>query len=36
MFDFDSNTEDLDDLADEIFEALAVHTESQHEDKETD
>jgi precorrin-2 methylase len=28
-FDFESDTEDLDDLADEIFEALYEHTSKQ-------
>ena len=36
MFEFDSKTEDLDDLADEIFEALADHTASQNETEKTD
>ena len=36
MFDFKSETEDLDDLADEIFEALATHTASQHENNPKD
>ena len=36
MFKFKSETEDLDDLADEIFDALADHTASQNETTETD
>ncbi len=36
MFKFKSETEDLDDLADEIFDALADHTSSQHETTEAD
>ena len=36
MFDFKSETEDLDDLADEIFEALYKHTSSQRNEIETD
>ena len=36
MFESDSKTEDLDDLADEIFEALADHTASQNETEKTD
>lgn len=36
MFDFKSETEDLDDLADEIFDALATHTASQHENNSKD
>jgi len=36
MFKFKSETEDLDDLADEIFDALADHTASQNETTEAD
>ena len=36
MFDFESKTEDLDDLADEIFEALYQHTSSQRNETETE
>ncbi len=36
MFKFKSETEDLDDLADEIFDALADHTASQNETEKTD
>ena len=36
MFDFKSETEDLDDLADEIFEALYQHTEQQRNEIETE
>ena len=34
MFNFDSETEDLEDLADEIFEALYQHTNNQTEETE--
>ena len=34
MFNFDSETEDLEDLADEIFEALYQHTKNQTEETE--
>ena len=36
LFDFKSETEDIDDLADEIFEALNKHTSSQSNETETD
>mgnify|MGYP005742168873 FL=1 len=36
LFDFKSETEDIDDLADEIFEALYQHTSSQRNETETD
>ena len=36
LFDFKSETEDLDDLADEIFEALYQHTSSQRNETETE
>ena len=36
LFDFKSETEDIDDLADEIFEALYQHTSSQRNEIETD
>ena len=36
MFDFKSETEDLDDLADEIFEALYLHTNHQRNEIETE
>ena len=36
LFDFKSETEDIDDLADEIFEALYKHTSSQRNETETD
>ena len=35
-FDFESDTEDLDDLADEIFEALYQHTNQQRNEIETE
>jgi len=34
MFNFDSETEDLEDLADEIFETLYQHTKNQTEETE--
>lgn len=34
MFNFDSETEDLEDLADEIFEELYQHTKNQTEETE--
>ena len=36
LFDFKSETEDIDDLADEIFEALYQHTSNQRNEIETD
>ena len=36
LFDFKSDTTDIDDLADEIFEALYQHTSSQRNETETD
>jgi hypothetical protein len=36
LFDFKSETEDIDELADEIFEALYQHTSSQRNEIETD
>ena len=36
LFDFKSDTKDIDDLADEIFEALYQHTSSQRNEIETD
>ena len=36
LFDFKSETEDIDDLADESFEALYQHTSSQRIETETD
>ena len=36
LFDFKSETKDIDDLADEIFEALYQHTSSQRNETETD
>ena len=36
LFDFKSETEDIDDLADEIFEALYQHTSKQRNETETD
>jgi len=36
LFDFKSETEDLDDLADEIFEALYQHTAKQRNETETE
>ena len=36
LFDFKSETEDIDDLAAEIFEALYQHTSSQRNETETD
>ena len=36
LFDFKSETTDIDDLADEIFEALYQHTSSQRNETETD
>ena len=36
LFDFKSDTKDIDDLADEIFEALYQHTSSQRNETETD
>ena len=36
LFDFKSDTTDIDDLADEIFEALYQHTSSQRNEIETD
>ena len=36
LFDFKSETEDIDDLADEIFEALYQHTAKQRNETETD
>ena len=36
LFDFKSETEDIDELADEIFEALYQHTSSQRNEAETD
>ncbi len=36
LFEFKSETEDIDDLADEIFEALYQHTSSQRNETETD
>ena len=35
LFDFKSETEDIDDLADEIFEALYQHTSKQRNETET-
>ena len=35
LFEFKSETEDIDDLADEIFEALYQHTSSQRNEIET-
>ena len=35
LFDFKSETTDIDDLADEIFEALYQHTSSQRNETET-
>ena len=35
LFDFKSETEDIDELADEIFEALYQHTSSQRNETET-
>jgi hypothetical protein len=35
LFDFKSDTTDIDDLADEIFEALYQHTSSQRNETET-
>ena len=36
LFDFKSETEEIDDLADEIFEALYQHTSNQRNETETD
>ena len=36
LFDFKSETEDIDELADEIFDALYKHTSSQRNETETD
>ena len=36
LFDFKSETEDIDDLADEIFEALYQHTNQQRNEIETE
>ena len=36
LFDFKSETEDIEELADEIFEALYQHTSSQRNETETD
>ena len=36
LFDFKSETEDLDELADEIFEALYQHTAKQRNETETE
>ena len=36
LFDFKSDTTDIDDLADEIFEALYQHTSKQRNETETD
>ena len=36
LFDFKSETEDIDELADEIFEALYQHTSSQRNETEPD
>ena len=36
LFDFKSETEDIDDLADEIFEALYQHTSNKRNETETD
>ena len=36
LFDFKSETEYIDDLADEIFESLYKHTSSQRNETETD
>ena len=36
LFDFKAETEDIDELADEIFEALYQHTSSQRNETETD
>ena len=36
LFDFKSETEDIDELADEIFEALYQHTSNQRNETETD
>jgi len=36
LFDFKSDTKDIDDLADEIFEALYQHTSNQRNETETD
>ena len=36
LLDFKSETEDIDELADEIFEALYQHTSSQRNETETD
>ena len=36
LFEFKSETEDIDDLADEIFEALYQHTSNQRNEIETD
>ena len=36
LFDFKSETEDIDDLADEIFESLYQHTSNQRNESETD
>ena len=36
LFDFKSDTKDIDDLADEIFEALYQHTSNQRNEIETD
>ena len=36
LFDFKSDTKDIDDLADEIFEALYQHTSKQRNETETD
>ena len=36
LFDFKSETEDIDDLADEIFEALYKHSSSLRNETETD
>ena len=36
LFDFKSETEDIDELADEIFEALYQHPSSQRNETETD
>ena len=36
LFEFKSETEDIDDLADEIFEALYQHTSNQRNETETD
>ena len=35
LFDFKSETEDIDDLADEIFEALYQHTSKHRNETET-